>query len=122
MYFDVEPQGTLGMLGSLEALPVMTKDELVEVLDDFGLYLDEQIVAPAAAELASALERLIPRPRHLSEMFGEYLREAAVLVLIFVPLDLLVPKANYLRPKWLALTLLLSLGAFSLGAWLERRK
>ncbi len=100
----------------------MTEDEAVEVLDDFAQYLDEQIVGPAVAELTSALERLTPEPRRTWEMVGEYLREAAVLVLIFVPLDLLIPKANYLQPKWVTLTLLLSFGTFALGAWLERRK
>ena len=53
-------------------------------------------------------------------MLGEYLREAAVLVLIFVPLDFLIPKG--IKSKGLALTLLLSIGAFFVGAWLERRR
>lgn len=98
----------------------MTEDEAVEVLDSFARYLDEQIVRPAVVDITLALEKFAPKPKQIWEMLGEYLREAAVLVLIFVPLDFLIPKG--IKSKGLALTLLLSIGAFFVGAWLERRR
>jgi hypothetical protein len=58
-------------------------------------------------------------------MLGEYLRDAAVLILIFVPVDLLIPRSlNQQKPmeaKWLVATLALSLGMLILGIWAERR-
>jgi hypothetical protein len=59
-------------------------------------------------------------------MFGEYFREAAVLILIFVPVDLLIPKGEgqgrSISAKGMAATLLLSLAMLGFGMWLERRK
>jgi len=105
----------------------MIEEDVVEVLNSFAQYIDEQIARPAVAEIKSAVEGLNPhKPKSLSEMLGEYLREAAVLVLIFVPIDLLIPKGESQRksidPKWLIATLALSLAMLGIGMWAERRK
>jgi len=105
----------------------MTEEELIEVLSNFTQYLDEQIVRPAVEEFRSAIEGLNPhKPKSFSEMFGEYFREAAVLILIFVPVDLLIPRGEgqgrSISARWLAATLLLSLAMLGFGMWLERRK
>jgi hypothetical protein len=126
-YFGVEGSGTLGMLDTLEESPVMTEEEGVEILNDFAQYLDEQIASPAVAEIKSAVEGLNPhKPKSISEMLGEYLREASVLILIFVPIELLIPKPDSpqksIEPKWLFVTLALSLAMLGVGIWAERRK
>jgi len=105
----------------------MNERELVQILDDFVEYLDEQIVRPAVHEVASAMVRFDPHePKNTSEMIGEYLREAAVLILIFVPIDILIPRySNLQKPislTWLIATLVLSLAVLSAGMWRERRK
>jgi hypothetical protein len=106
----------------------MSENELVEVLNNFSQYLDERIVGPAVAEIKPAIADLNPNePKSFSEMLGEYLREAAVLILIFVPIDLLIPKGDggtqkSIDPGWLFATLLLSLAMPLVGALCERRK
>ena len=101
-------------------------EETVEVLSSFAQYIDEQIARPAVAEIRSALRGLAPEPKSLAEMLGEYLREAAVLILIFVPIDLLIPKGegqgHSISAKWLIATLALSLAMLGAGMWAERRK
>jgi hypothetical protein len=126
-YFGVQGFVTLGMLDTLKESPVMIEEQLVEVLNNFAQYIDEQIAQPAVEEIKSAIEGLDPhRPKSFSEMFGEYLREAAVLILIFVPIDLLIPKGNgksgSISPKGLIETFALSLALLAFGMWAERRK
>jgi hypothetical protein len=65
----------------------MTEDEAVTVLSEFAQYLDEYVVRPAVEEIKAAAEQ---SPWHL---FGEYLRDAAVLIIVFVPLDYFVTSA-----------------------------
>ena len=105
----------------------MDEEQGVRLLSEFAQYLDEQIVQPAVRHVSSALERSTPpEPKHPWEMFGEYLRDAAVLILIFVPIDLLIPKAinsqQPIQPKWLAVTLALSLLMLIGGMLAEGRK
>ena len=52
------------------------------------------------------------------EMIGDFLREIAALVLVFVPLDSYITDGR-LSSKWLAGTLLASLLLFLLGVALE---
>lgn len=124
-YVGVQGLITFGMFDTLEESPLMNEEPLVEALNNFAQYLEDQIVRPAVAEIRSSVER-IHEPKSLSEMFGEYFREAAVLILIFVPVDLLIPKgesqAHSVNVKWLILTLVLSLSMLAFGMWLERRK
>jgi hypothetical protein len=105
----------------------MDTDDAEEVLNDFADYLEEQIIAPAVEEIASAIDSPAPPvPKHYWEMFGEYLREAAVLVLILVPIDLLIPRAiegqKPLGRQWIAATLLISFLLLVGGMWAEGRK
>jgi hypothetical protein len=48
------------MLDTLEESPVMTEEQLIEVLSSFTQYLDERIVRPAVGEFRSAIEGLNP--------------------------------------------------------------
>ena len=83
----------------------MDDDEAVQVLDDFSEYLDEQIVRPAVDEITSALNEFNRHvPKSIREMLGEYLRDAAVLILIFVPVDILIPRyinKQTIAARWL---------------------
>jgi hypothetical protein len=103
----------------------MDRRDADDVLGEFARYLDEFIVTPAARDIISAVELAAPpAQKHPWEMIGEYLREAAVLVLIFVPIDLLIPKdkPQSVSRLWLGLTLLVSLLMLLGGIWIERRE
>ena len=65
----------------------MDKDEAVEVLSEFAQYMDEYIVRPAVPDIRAALEE-----SHWKSI-GEYLRDAAVLIIVFVPLDYFITRA-----------------------------
>jgi hypothetical protein len=124
--FGVEVSGAFGDVDLLEESPVMNDDEAVQLLNDFADYLDEQVIRPSVREITSGLENINSHePKRTWEMLGEYLRDAAVLILIFVPVDLLIPRSiNQQKPmeaKWLVGTLALSLGMLILGIWAERR-
>jgi hypothetical protein len=126
-YFSVQRFVTLGMLDALKESPVMMDEEAVELLNSFAEYIDTEIAQPAVAEIKSAIGGLNPhKPKRPFEMLGEYLREAAVLILIFVPVDLLIPKGNgqvkSISPKGLIATLVLSLAMLGFGMWAEQRK
>jgi len=126
-YSGVEVQDTIGTFCSRRDSPVMDKEEAEAILDDFAQYLEEQIIAPAVEEISSAIESPAPPlPKHHWEMLGEYLREAAVLVLILVPIDLLIPRAiNGQKPigrQWVVLTLATSFLLLVGGMWAEGRK
>jgi len=60
----------------------------------------------------------------VSEMIGEFLRELAVLVLVFVPLESY--RGTHLRPWQLsgaiAITVVIALAIFSAGVAIERRR
>jgi hypothetical protein len=104
----------------------MDEEEVVQLLNDWADYVDEQIIGPRTREITSTLEEINSHePKRTWEMLGEYLRDAAVLILIFVPVDLLIPRSiNQQKPmelKWLLATLALSLGMLILGIWAERR-
>lgn len=61
-------------------------------------------------------------------MFGEYLRELAVLVVVFVPIDLLIPQLrgdqHLDRARLVRLLATIAVGLFflSMGMLAERRK
>jgi len=111
----------------------MREDEAAALLDEYTEYLDEQIIRPSVASIVEAIERT-ERPKTVRHLWGEYFREAAVLVLIFVPLELLIPRllgqplnwkwlASLAGRKWLvslALTLIGSYILMRLGIRLER--
>jgi len=69
----------------------MTEDQAVTVLSEFAQYLDEYIVRPAVAEITTATREAQRESRW--HLFGEYLRDAAVLIIVFVPLDYFVTRA-----------------------------
>jgi hypothetical protein len=103
----------------------MREEEAVEVLDNFAKYLDEQIIRPAVDEITAALNEVNRHaPKSIREMLGEYLRDAAVLVLVFVPVDILIPryaKGETIAARWLFATLGLSAAMLIMGIWAERR-
>lgn len=103
----------------------MNNNDAVQLLDDFCEYLDEQIIRPAIDEIKAALDEINQhKPKSIADMLGEYLREAAVLLLIFVPVDLVIPRYLNKQPLpaiWLLGTLALSLAMLALGIWVERR-
>lgn len=103
------------------------RDELVEVLSDFADYLDQRIVRPAVADLSAAAAQIDrQKQKSRAEFLGEYIRESAVLVLVFIPIDLLIPRL--LDPQkplphswlWFSGTLAVSLGLLLLGIKVER--
>ncbi len=107
--------------------PVMREEEAAQVLSDFAQYVDNYIIRPAVSDLAEIYR--VPQeqaPKRPWEMIGEYLREASVLILILVPIDLLIPKAIDgkipMQPRWLVLTLLLSMAMLFGGMWAERKR
>lgn len=58
--------------------------------------------------------------RHgIVEMIGEFLREAAVLVAVFIPLEVLVKGVGFTLPGALV-TVVLSVGLLAIGVTLER--
>jgi hypothetical protein len=103
----------------------MREEEAVEVLNDFAEYLDEQILRPAVNEITAALDGFNRHtPKSVREMLGEYLRDAAVLVLVFIAVDILIPRytrGETIAARWLFATLGLSLAMLVLGIWAERR-
>src|SRR5579859_6723383 len=104
------------------------RDELVEVLSDFADYLDQQIVQPAVRELTVAASRIEPnKNKRKEEFWGEYIRESAVLVLVFIPIDLVIPRLLDHSQKpfpywwvWVIGTLAVSLGLLWWGIRVER--
>lgn len=105
----------------------MREEEAAQVLSDFAQYVDNYIIRPAVSDLAEIYR--VPQeqaPKRPWEMIGEYLREASVLILILVPIDLLIPKAIDgkipMQPRWLVLTLLLSMAMLFGGMWAERKR
>ncbi len=114
----------------------MTDDQAAALLDDFVNYVEEHLVPRVLADVRTAIETVERREQEHRwwNRIGDYLREAAVLVLIFAPLDLLIPallRTDGARPAWLhspkwiavffVLTLCLSFGMLSIGIWLEGR-
>lgn len=69
----------------------MTEDQAVTVLSEFAQYLDEYIVRPAVAEVTAATR--VANEHTWWHLLGEYLRDAAVLIIVFVPLDYFVSRA-----------------------------
>jgi hypothetical protein len=104
----------------------MYKDEAEELLTDFAQYLDEFMLPKAVGSIISSLNNPpSPKPKHPWEMIGDYLREAAVLVLALVPIDLLIPmlvKGEKPNPKWIWITLLVSFLLLGLGIFAERSR
>jgi hypothetical protein len=97
----------------------MTEDEAVTVLSEFAQYLDEYIVRPAVTELKAE------KRESRWHLFGEYLRDAAVLIIVFVPLDYFVTRAveeRALIPTrfWVAIAVC-SFCLLLLGMWCSTR-
>lgn len=100
----------------------MDEDYAVQILSDFADYLDQQIVRPAVAAISAATEKINPhRRKQNAEYWGEYLRESAVLIIVFIPIDLLIPRMVHPeRPfpywwAWFLGTLVISLALMWLG-------
>jgi hypothetical protein len=71
----------------------MREDEAAALLQDFAQYLDAEIAGPAVARITTAIEAERQGPEEKQrERIAEYIRDASVLVLIFVPIDLLIPR------------------------------
>jgi hypothetical protein len=68
----------------------------------------------------------VEQPKRVAEMIGEMLREAAVLVIVFVPLDVLL--FFYASFGWKEIVLVIDstamVGAIfgALGIWMERTR
>ena len=70
-----------------------------------------------------------PQPEHqpverlgIAEMIGEFLREAAVLVAVFIPLDLAISDEHNLTISWGIAIVVLPVGFFAGGVWVERTR
>jgi len=103
------------------------RELLVEILSDFADYLDQQVVRPAVRDLTAAAEKIATeKPKREKEFWGAYIRESAVLILVFIPIDLIVPrlldpaKPLHLWWLWSGGTLLLSLALLWFGIKIER--
>ena len=66
---------------------------------------------------ATEIERL-----GIAEMVGEFLREAAVLVAVFIPLDLAISDDHNLTFWWGVAIVVLPVGFFAAGVWIERTR
>ena len=55
----------------------------------------------------------------VAEMFGEFLREAAVLTAVFLPMDRVVGQREDLTWSWLWITVSISLLLFAVGVMLD---
>ncbi len=60
-------------------------------------------------------------PKTFTEMLGEALREVAVLVIVFVPLDVLVAGRHFTW-KWFLATVGISAPLFLMGVALEKMR
>lgn len=91
------------------------------------LTLKRRIVDPALDQITVAIAKT-EIPKQPWEMFGEYLRELAVLVVVFVPIDLLIPQLrgdqHLDRARLVRLLATIAVGLFflSMGMLAERRK
>lgn len=97
----------------------MTDQEIIALAEEATRNLSQAII------YAAQLAKDTPEPKSIAEMFGEFLRDAAVLILIFVPIDILWPEISKGQPldrqviEW---TIGLSLGALLAGMLIERWK
>jgi len=55
-------------------------------------------------------------------MTGEFLREAAVLIAVFVPMDRIVGQRAPFTPNWAFVTFGISASFFVIGAVIERNR
>ena len=60
--------------------------------------------------------------KSIAEMLGEYLREAAVLSGVFIPLDRVLGQKASLTWNYVWVTLGLSAGLLAAGMFMERRR
>jgi hypothetical protein len=98
----------------------MNDEEIIDVV--------QQVVGAlgtASFQAADHAARTIvaPRAKTVLEMLGEYLREASVLIMIFVPVEILLPdylSGKHIDPRVLHGTIYLSLGALAAGILLEK--
>jgi hypothetical protein len=105
----------------------MRTDEDGELLAEFAEYLQAEIIRPAVDAIRGTIAdavRASAEPETTRKMWGAYFREAAVLVLVFVPIELLYPRRPYDRKwlGWFALTLVSSYILLRFGMWLERSR
>ena len=103
----------------------MTDGQAAALLDEFARYIEEYVVPRAVRTVVSAIERQRTRG-HWWEAVGAYLREAAVLVLIIIPVDWLLPQSartgQPVSGKLLVDTLIVSVGMLIVGTWLGGKK
>ncbi len=59
--------------------------------------------------------------RTVAEMLGEFLREIALLVSVFIPLDLAI-ESKPLTLEWIAAILIFGGGFLTVGVLIERRR
>lgn len=62
----------------------------------------------------------MPERKSVTEMFGEYLREAAVLSGVFIPLDRVIGQRAGLSWGYIWVTLAISVGLLLIGIFAER--
>lgn len=101
----------------------MTDEEIIDVA--------RQVTQTLVQASFAAARSCVPKPKGIPEMLGEYLRDASVLIIIFVPIEIVVPRyidgkpINMLVVKWTTWTSLFTLIAGimleKVGALLERR-
>ncbi len=75
----------------------------------------------AEEDVLREIADLLARRKSRIEMMGEFLREIAVLLLVFVPLDAAF-NPGALRWWQIATILVLALGVGYLGMWLEEKQ
>jgi hypothetical protein len=56
----------------------------------------------------------------IGEMFGDFLREAAVLTAVFVPMDRIIGQRSDFTPNWFFVTALISASLLLAGILTER--
>ncbi|HXM23442.1 MAG TPA: hypothetical protein VN948_19455 [Terriglobales bacterium] len=98
----------------------MTDDQIMDVVEQATRNLSRAIVY-AAQTLRDANNR----SKSVAEMLGEFLRDAGVLILVFVPVDILWPlfsKGQAIDPRLVKWTFGLSLGSLLAGMLVERWK
>ncbi len=63
--------------------------------------------------------RLVGNEKTVPQMLGEFLREVAVLALVFVPLELYL--YGKISVAWIVGVVVMSAGALAGGIWLEQK-
>ena len=100
----------------------MTDQQIIELVELETRNLAQAVIY-AAQLVRDAVHDSNSKRKSIAEMLGEFLRDAGVLILVFVPVDILWPifsKTATVDPKLIKWTLGLSVGSLVAGILIEQ--